>query len=121
LRYNDQITNSDYQRLNQIDSLSAGRELRGLVQAGLVEQQSARRWTYYTLSVARELPAGSALSDEEERILAYAKQHGEITNTECRNLLTVEDHRAYYLLKKLTEAGLLSPLGRGKGRRYIPQ
>ena len=118
LRFNDQITNSDYQRLNQVDALSAGRELRGLVQAGLVDQESARRWTYYTLRVSRELPIAGALSNEEQMILDYAKQHGGITNTECRTLLVVEDHRAYYLLKKLADAGKLSPQGSGKGRRY---
>lgn len=118
LRYNDQVTNSDYQRLNQVDALTAGRELRGLVQAGLVEQQSARRWTYYTLIVSCELPVAGVLSDEERKILDYARQHGGITNAECRTLLTVEDHRAYYLLKKLSGSGHLSPQGSGKGRRY---
>jgi hypothetical protein len=56
LRCNEQITNSDYQRLNQVGALDAGRELRGLAQSGLVQQESARRWTYYTLRVPAELP-----------------------------------------------------------------
>src|SRR5437660_11422575 len=56
LRNNDRMANNDYQRLNRVDSLTAGRELRGLVQADLVEQQSARRWTYYTLTTPRNLP-----------------------------------------------------------------
>ena len=45
---------------NQVDALTAGRELRGLVQAGLVEQQARSAWwTYYTLIVPRELPGQS--------------------------------------------------------------
>src|SRR5437660_2046676 len=48
LRSNDRIANAEYQRLNRVDSLVARQELRGLVQAGLVEQQSVKRWTFYT-------------------------------------------------------------------------
>jgi ATP-dependent DNA helicase RecG len=40
LRHNAQMTNSDYQRLNHIDSATANRELRGLVQTGLIEQHT---------------------------------------------------------------------------------
>jgi hypothetical protein len=40
LRYNEQLTNSHYQRLNHAHSVAASRELRGLVQSGLVEQHS---------------------------------------------------------------------------------
>ena len=120
LRYNDQITNSDYQRLNQVDSLTAGRELRGLVQTGLIEQQSVRRWTYYTLKAPRELPGPTSAESEEDRILAFARENGSIGNTECRTLLGVGHKRAWYLLTKLSDQGMLSARGQGKGRRYFP-
>ena len=38
LHHHQHITNSDYRRLNRIDAMTAGQELRGLVQTGLVEQ-----------------------------------------------------------------------------------
>lgn len=120
LRYNDQITNSVFQRLNQIDALTAGRELRGLVQAGLIEQQSAHRWTYYTLSVSPELPGQRQQVPQEEQILTYAREKGSIGSAECQALLKIDHKRAWYLLKKLTEKGALSPRGKGKGRRYFP-
>lgn len=120
LRYNEQITNSDYQRLNQVDALTAGRELRGLVQAGLIEQQSAHRWTYYTLTVPRELSDQQPEVSQEEQILAYARENGSIGSAECQALLKVDYRRAWYLLKKLAENGQLSPTGNGKGRRYHP-
>lgn len=120
LRYNDQITNSDYQRLNQVDALTAGRELRGLVQAELVGQESARRWTYYTLGVPRELPGSVPSLPDEERILSFARDKGSIGNAECQALLGIDDKRAWYLLKKLAKRGLLTPAGEGKGRRYRP-
>jgi predicted HTH transcriptional regulator len=120
LRYNDQITNSDYQRLNQVDALTAGRELRGLVQAELVGQESARRWTYYTLGVPRELPGSVPSLPDEERILSFARDKGSIGNAECQALLGIDGKRAWYLLKKLAKGGLLTPTGEGKGRRYRP-
>lgn len=120
LRCNDQITNGDYQRLSQVDALTAGRELRGLAQAGLVQQESARRWTYYTLRVPAELPGPSVAASQEEQILAYARQHRSIGSSECQNLLSVDYRRAWYLLKKLTDSGRLTPTGKGKGRRYSP-
>jgi ATP-dependent DNA helicase RecG len=120
LRYNEQITNSDYQRLNQVDALTAGRELRGLVQAGLVEQESARRWTYYTLIVPRGMPGQQATPSQEDQILTYARENGSIGSSECQALLKVDYRRAWYLLKKLSESGQLAPSGKGKGRRYFP-
>jgi hypothetical protein len=43
LRHNDQITNSDYQRLNHIDSVTANHEFRGLAPAGLIELHNTNR------------------------------------------------------------------------------
>jgi ATP-dependent DNA helicase RecG len=85
----------------------------------LVEQQSARRWTYYTLKVPREVPLQDHLSEEEEKILACVREKGAINNSECRDLLNIDEGQAWYLLKKLSDAGLLSPQGKGRWRRYI--
>lgn len=41
LRHNQQITNFDYQRLAHVDSVTASRELRGLVQNGLTGGNTA--------------------------------------------------------------------------------
>ena len=56
---------------------------------------------------------------DEEKILSYIIKHGSINNSECRELLNVNDDRAYYLLKKLSEKGKLKTLKKGKGRRYV--
>lgn len=89
-----------------------------MVQADLVEQQSAKRWTYYTLKAPRDLPTLPALTPDEERILAWVREKGSINNTECRNLLGIDDKRAWYLLKGLMAAGQLKPVGVGRWRRY---
>jgi ATP-dependent DNA helicase RecG len=119
LRHNKQITNSDYQRLNHVDSVTANRELRGLVQLGLIEQQSTRRWAYYTLNVPTEVKVTPPSQTEEEKILAYVRKNGLINNSECCNLLSVESSRAWYLLKKLCANGLLKRQGEKRWTRYV--
>jgi ATP-dependent DNA helicase RecG len=64
LRHHDAITNSEYRRLTHIDALVAGQELRGLVQAGLVEQRGVGRWTSYAL---KALEAGTEVTGEVTR------------------------------------------------------
>jgi ATP-dependent DNA helicase RecG len=116
LRNNERIANNEYQRLNRVDSVTAGRELRGLVQADLIEQQSAKRWTYYTLKVARKLPAPPA--SDEEKVVAYVGQHGSINNTECRDLLGYELQKCSRLLKSMRRRGLLKSTGERRWTRY---
>ncbi|MBL7038096.1 MAG: putative DNA binding domain-containing protein [Pirellulaceae bacterium] len=121
LRANERIVNNDYCRLNQVDVVTAGQELRGLVQIGLIQQNSASRWTYYTLGVSSEEGAATVSQPEsdEDRILNYVREKGSINNTECQGLLGVGDTRAYYLLRKLCDQGKLRPKGPRKGRRYV--
>ena len=85
----------------------AGQELRSLLQTGLIEQHGASRWTAYTLQVPHELPRQNTLQVDEEKILVYVREHGSINNTECRRLLEVDDKRAWYLLNKLCNLGML--------------
>lgn len=119
LRTNDRLTNSDYRRLNQVDAIAAGQELRGLVQAGLIEQHGARRTTFYRLAVSAETPVAAEPVTDEDRILAYVAEHGSITNSQCRELLGADEARAYYLLAtKLTKSEKLKATGRGKQRVY---
>ena len=60
----------------------------------------------------------AAALTEEERILAHVEQHGHINNTECRGLLSVDYDHASYLLKKLSEYGLLVREGDRRWARY---
>lgn len=119
LRHNDSITNSEYRRLNRVDTTAAGQELRGLVQANLVEQKGVGRWTTYTLETTLETPKSEKPEKDEDKILGHVKAYGSINNAECRELLSVDDTRAYYLLKKLCKINKLKPEGKGKGRRYV--
>ena len=118
LRQHKQITNSDYRRLNHVDAATAGQELRGLVQAGLVEQEGVGRWTYYTLKVSRKPVEQKVSQSDEDKVLAYVREHGSIDNAQSRELLEVEIKRAWYLLDKLCKLGALKPVGQGRWRRY---
>jgi hypothetical protein len=87
----------------------------------LIEQQSAKRWTYYTLKVPRDLPSPLAPESDEEKILARAREKGSINNADCQQLLGVDVKRASYLLKKLSDQGQLKPRGKGRWRSYEPR
>jgi ATP-dependent DNA helicase RecG len=118
LHQHEFITNSDYRRLNRVDAMVAGQELRGLVQAGMIDQHGASRGTSYTLQLPRESAVPKVLLADEEKILAYVREHGSINNTECRRLLNVEDKRAWYLLNKLRHLDALRQVGKGRWSRY---
>jgi len=90
-----------------VDSVTANRELKGLVQEGLINQQGTRRWAYYKLSVSDRIEQQKTPKTNEEKILAYVREHGSINNTECRGLLGVDSTRAWYLLRKLIKKGKL--------------
>ena len=85
LRVNVEMTNADYRRLHHgaVETVEATRELRGLVETGLVEMHGTRRWAYYTLSeevLPRVQPTLPLAMSDEERILAYVEQRGSINN-----------------------------------------
>ncbi len=117
LRQHPAIGNPDYRRLNRVDMTLAGQELRGLVQTNLVEPEGFGRWTTYVLKVPAELPVPAAPPSDEMKILAYVREHGSISNAECRNILGVSVFRASRLLRKLMDDSKLQR--KGGGRRVV--
>jgi len=93
--------------------------LRGHVENGLVDQTGIGRGTSYRLAAdVTAAESETALSDEE-RIVDFVREHGSITNEQGRDVLGVEAHRIYYLLRKLADAGRLRPTGSGRWRKYV--
>ncbi len=120
LRINPRMTNSDYRRLNNTTTVEATRDLRDLVDLGLMEMHGTRRWAYYTLAAGMEVER-----EPEERparlVLDYVDQHGSITNRECRELFgwgEEERGKAYRLLRRLVQKGELRNKGQGRGTYY---
>ncbi|MGD9159775.1 MAG: sigma 54-interacting transcriptional regulator [Desulfobacteraceae bacterium] len=56
---------------------------------------------------------------DEDKIRQYVYQHGSINNSECRELLHTDLHRASYLLKKMYKEGSLNREKGGRWARYI--
>jgi len=68
-----------------------------------------------------EAPNGQTVRSpitDEEKILAYVREHGSISNPECCALLSVDYNRASYLLKKMHRYGLLVRQGENRWSRY---
>lgn len=61
--------------------------------------------------------AGSMPCDAD-RILAYVREKGTINNAQCRELLGVGMHRAWYLLRRLHRAHLLKQDSSGRWAHY---
>ena len=119
LRQHFYVDNQDYRRLNRVDTMTAGQDLRGMVQTGLVEQTGFGRWTKYVLKIQEERAKEPKILSNEEKILTYLKKHGSINNSECRELLSINNERAYYLFKKLSKNGRLKAQKKGRWRRYV--
>lgn len=118
LKHNSHIDNHNYRRLNSVDMMTAGQDLRGLVQAGLVEQTGFGRWTKYHLKTSDHAADELSIDPKERKIISYLKQKGSITNAECRELLGNNRNETTYLLKKMIEKGLIKRVGTGRWTRY---
>jgi DNA-binding NtrC family response regulator len=56
---------------------------------------------------------------DEEKIIAYVREHGYIKNAQCRQLLNSDYHRTSYLLKKMSKEEKLVREGERRGSYYI--
>jgi len=119
LRQHKKITNSEYRRLNRVDPLTAGNELKGLVASDLAEQLGVGRSTNYRLAFSPEPPQLFLADSKEGQVMAHVRKHGAITNRECRKLLELDADKTYYLIKKLCDNKNLKPEGKGRWRKYV--
>lgn len=121
LRRHGHMANRDYQRLNSVDGPTATKDLRGLVDAGLVNQHGTRGGAYYGLvPTLCEAPTQPELVlDREQVVLRYAEEHGSVSNADAQQLIGVNARIATYVLKRMTETGLLKSEGKKKGNRYF--
>jgi len=94
-------------------------DVTSVSQLDLAQQQGVGRGTSYTLAVDADLPELGRADTDEDRIVAYVRQHGSITNPQCRELLGVELPRAWYLLNSLKGRGVLRKEGERRWARYV--
>ncbi len=81
----------------------------------LVIQRAQRRKAESVDSDGQGVP--SPITDEE-KILAYLREHGSISNAECQDFLNVDLNRASYVLRKMHRYGLLMRDGERRWARY---
>ena len=126
LRHHQTITNAEYQTLNRLNFTDASRDLRGLVAADLVTVLGSGSSASYVLHVATDVPTKpppepveQQPQSAEEKIIAFVRANGAISNQQCREILGVQARRARAILNKMVHAGRLHRLGAGPTTRYI--
>ena len=81
--------------------------------AGYTANAAPNVVTSVTPGLAAELDAN------EQRIMAYVREHGTITRHEAENLLSTSASTASRLIRKMVDAGLLSSRGHARSIKYI--
>jgi predicted HTH transcriptional regulator len=95
-----------------IDAMLDAMQKRGLPAPIFEDKRTAFLVKFYQVMTAE-------FSEEEQRVLAYVKEHGSIKRAEAQKLLEVSDRRAKYVLEKMEKARLLRQEGRQKSARYM--
>jgi ATP-dependent DNA helicase RecG len=68
---------------------------------------------------AAEPENASAVTPQMRKVLDYITEHGQITDEEVQSLLGIKKTRAFDLVKKMREMGLVQKRGRGAEKRYL--
>lgn len=113
----------------QRDAPSAKRALEALAEVGLVAAHGNTRGRSYTLSAT----VYSVVSDkasytrqvgfdriqQEQMVLSYIRQHGQIKRSEVMDLCRLSEGQAKDLLRRLMAAERISLSGRGRSALYL--
>lgn len=111
LRESKRVTADELAVQIQRDSTSAKRTLEALTEAGLVEAHGATRGRSYTLSASLYQAVGNKAAytrqvgftpiQQEQMVLSYVQQHGQIKRAEVMELCRLSEDQAWQLLKRL--------------------
>lgn len=139
LRKHDQMTNADYCRLNNVDSVTATKDLKNLVDHNLAQMIGTRRWAYYelinpatpqpsTLPQDSDVKRGAnpqystlTLNPRQKFIMEYLENHETMTTNEFLKTFPekITERTVQKDLKKLENFGLIEQIGQTKGAYYI--
>ena len=67
---------------------------------------------------SKTLPVKLSSAESKQRILAHAKQYGEVASKDLQLLLGIDGTKAYRLLKELVDDGEIEQIYKGKYARY---
>ena len=62
--------------------------------------------------------AAAAVTPQMQTVIDYLAEYGEMTDEDLQELLNVKKTRAYLLIRKMNENGLIEIVGRGAGKKY---
>lgn len=117
-----QMTNPDYCRLNNVDSLVSTRELRGLIDAGVIVMQGMRRWARYVLAETHTeggvVPTPGRLNNRQKSALEYLRKNGRITSAEYMILTGISERTAQRDLGRIESMGLIQRSGKARDAHY---
>ena len=128
LHKHEQMTNPEYCRLNSVDSVTATRDLKGLVESGLVEMLGTRRWAVYRLvlnqAAAQQLPIHLdelKLNPRQELAIKWIEDKGFITSQQYKLLSKspISEKTAQNDLNDLVEKGVITRIGHARSTRYL--
>lgn len=114
------FTNGDYQELNRVDRDQAYREIQEMVERGFVLPAQARgRGAVYRPNPAL-IQERRWMEARVPRLRAHLTAFPALTNSEYRRMFGLTRYAAFLELRRLTEMGVLSLTGRGRGAHYLP-
>lgn len=88
------------------------RELKNIIEHALLRSEGAIIQPHHLHFVDFPESFAQVLVSDKEQVLTYVYEHGSINNAECQQLLGYTVHRSSYLLKKMSQEGLLVPEGK---------
>lgn len=125
IRQNGEITNADYRRLTGQDSREVSRDLRRLVDLGLLSQSGTRRWATYRLRPGRVSEPVKEQSPTEPRkrrnrvpeIIALLRGGRELSRQEIAEKLGIGRNAALYWLERMVQEGVVETTAPPRSRR----
>lgn len=128
LREHRRLTRAELaEQIQKVDAIALA-TLERLVERGLVQPHGRGRGRSYTLSaqvyasqgrqVAYTRQAGFDQLQQEQMVLGFAKQHGEVRRNEVMELCHLSGDQASRLLRKMADEGSLCPQGERRWRFY---
>lgn len=58
------------------------------------------------------------ITEQEKTVISYIEKNGSVDDDALQELLDIKQTRAYVLMKKMKEKGLITSKGRGVNKKY---
>jgi ATP-dependent DNA helicase RecG len=117
-----------FKELNYIEQWGSGirRIKSSCISRGLKEPEIVEKGDFVDVSLYRDIASstenvgsGSILTDQEQKIVEFLKEHDDIIRTkDAKNVLSVEERRAREILKDLVEKQVIDKKGKGPSTFY---